>query len=107
MKNGTLSLSFLLDSVNFSKEAWKEASSDFPGLYAAAVLHALAVNEGHKFVGGMWRKAGLQWSQFVPEADVENFITTHVSPKHPSMIAIMRLNENCLSVCLETGLLSE
>eukprot|EP00094_Tigriopus_californicus_P006294 TCALIF_06059-PB protein Name:"Similar to Eif4g3 Eukaryotic translation initiation factor 4 gamma 3 (Mus musculus)" AED:0.10 eAED:0.14 QI:762/0.68/0.76/0.88/0.87/0.88/17/1203/1801 len=77
VRNGTLSLSFLLDSVNYSKPEWKEAPKDFPGLYAAAALHALALNDGHKFVGGMWRKAGLQWSQFIPEADVDDFIATH------------------------------
>lgn len=51
------------------------------GLYAEAVLRTLASSPsvGQQLAGEMWKEENLNWTMFLPSADIDTLIEKHVS----------------------------
>ncbi|XP_052081892.1 eukaryotic translation initiation factor 4 gamma 1-like isoform X1 [Mytilus californianus] len=68
VQDGSVPLSFLKEACQPLKETGKA------GILVAEILHDASDREGHKKVGDLWRKSGLEWSDFVPEDQITQFL---------------------------------
>ncbi|XP_078338114.1 eukaryotic translation initiation factor 4 gamma 1-like isoform X6 [Crassostrea virginica] len=68
VQDGSVPLNFLRKAAEPLKE------NDKAGLLVSEVLNAASHREGHKKVGSMWRQSSLQWEDFMPAANVKQFI---------------------------------
>ena len=68
VQGGSVPLSFLKEACQPLKESGKA------GILVAEILHDASDREGHKNVGDLWRKSGLEWLDFVPEDQIEKFL---------------------------------
>ncbi|XP_076087139.1 eukaryotic translation initiation factor 4 gamma 3-like isoform X1 [Mytilus galloprovincialis] len=68
VQDGSVPLSFLKEACQPLKESGKA------GILVAEILHDASDREGHKKVGDLWKKSGLEWSDFVPEDQITQFL---------------------------------
>ncbi|XP_041377951.1 eukaryotic translation initiation factor 4 gamma 3-like isoform X2 [Gigantopelta aegis] len=68
VQDGSVPLSFLQQACKPLIENNKA------GILIAEILHDASQELGHKIVGDLWRSSGLQWSDFVPHQEVEQFL---------------------------------
>ncbi|XP_041377348.1 eukaryotic translation initiation factor 4 gamma 1-like [Gigantopelta aegis] len=68
IQDGSVPLSFLQQACKPLIENNKA------GILVAEILHDVSQELGHKIVGDLWRSSGLQWSDFVPHQEVEQFL---------------------------------
>jgi len=63
-----------------SKFAEYKQRKTLGGCFFVAPCMCLCVVQGHHAVADMWQKSGLQWSEFLSDADkVDEFLSKHVS----------------------------
>lgn len=68
IQDGSVPLSFL-------KQAAKPlVASNKAGIFVAEVLHDASHREGHKKLAELWQSSGLQWTDFLPKNQIDQFL---------------------------------